>query len=119
MLIIWLFSLAPSFTQSGEIFANLMSMASLQTIKEFFTEYVLIGVGRLQILARYGLLFVALFGVTIVDYLKYKEINVAERFNRQAFWFRWTILFAMIITIISFGVYGPGYNPVDFIYGGF
>lgn len=119
MLIIWLFALAPSFIQSGEIFAHLISIPSLQACKSFIFDVVLGDLSRRQIASKYVVLIISMFCVTLVDYLKYSGINVAERFNKQAFWFRWTILFAMIITVICFGVYGPGYNPADFIYGGF
>ena len=119
MLIIWLFALAPSFVQSGEVFGNLISIPSLHTGKSFIIDVVLGNLSRRQIVSKYGLLIISMFGLTLVDYLKYRGINVAERFNKQAFWFRWAILFVMIITVICFGVYGPGYNPADFIYGGF
>lgn len=119
MLIIWLFALAPSFLQSGEIFGNLIAIIPAQFIEHFVTDVVCNGLVAKQIILKYGLLFISLLGVTLVDYLKYKGINVAERFNKQAIWFRWAILFIMIITIVCFGVYGPGYNPADFIYGGF
>ena len=118
MLIIWLFALAPSFVQSGEVFGNLVAKPSA------FGKYIIFDAIFFESLPReaiikYGLLILSLIGITTVDYLKYRGINIAERFNKQAFWFRWAILFAMIITIICFGVYGPGYNPADFIYGGF
>ncbi|MDD5924315.1 MAG: hypothetical protein PUC88_05970 [Clostridia bacterium] len=119
MLIIWLFALSPSLMQSGEIFGNLFTIPSLQTIKDFIIENILGDLGIRQLVAKYGLLVISMLSVTLVDYLKYKEINVGDRFNKQAFWFRYVILFAMIITTICFGVYGPGYNPADFIYGGF
>lgn len=119
MLIIWLFALSPSLMQSGEIFANLFTFPSMQTIKDFITENMLGNLGVRQIVAKYGLLVISMLGVTLVDYLKYKGIDVGDSFNKQAIWFRYIILFAMIITTICFGVYGPGYNPADFIYGGF
>lgn len=32
---------------------------------------------------------------------------------------RWGILYAMLFVVILFGVYGPGFNASEFIYGGF
>ena len=58
-------------------------------------------------------------GIFVVDRLKYRGVPVGERFNQRPVWFRYLLLFAMLFAVISFGVYGPGYNPVDFIYGGF
>lgn len=57
--------------------------------------------------------------VVVVDYLKYKNINVLDWFSKQNIWFRWGILFIMIFLILIYGAYGPGYNASDFIYGGF
>ena len=122
MLIIWLFALAPSFLRSGEIFRDLVSMPALQTIKSFVTEFVISDLTKREIwinLIKYGLLTLSFGGVALVDYLKYKGMNVGERFNKQALWFRYLVLFGMIFTVICFGVYGPGYHPADFIYGGF
>lgn len=116
MLIIWLFALAPSFLQSGELFANILVAPSNTG---FFNEYIIAGLSNRQVITKYSLLAVSLIGITIVDYLKYKGMDIGSKFNKRAFWFRYILLFAMIITTICFGVYGPGYNPADFIYGGF
>ena len=119
MLIIWLFALAPSLMQSGSVLKNLVSMPSTQVVKSFLHDEIIGDLGRREIVLKYGLLVLSVLGVLIVDYLKYKEINVAERFNKRSVLFRYAVLFTMIVTIVCFGVYGPGYNPADFIYGGF
>lgn len=38
---------------------------------------------------------------------------------KQSLVFRWIILFVAIFSVIIFGVYGPGYDAAQFIYGGF
>lgn len=116
LLIMWLFVLAPSFLQSGELIANIFVAPSNTG---FFNDYVIAGLSNRQVIMKYALLAVSLVGITVVDYLKYKGIDVGSKFNERAFWLRYILLFAMIITTICFGVYGPGYNPADFIYGGF
>ena len=57
--------------------------------------------------------------VLVVDYLKYKEINVLELFNEQNVIFKYLMIFIMIYIILMYGAYGPGFNAVEFIYGGF
>ena len=47
------------------------------------------------------------------------KVPVREWMARQNIVFRWLIWFALIIAVIVFGQYGPGYNAADFIYGGF
>ncbi len=119
MLIIWLFALAPSFLRSGEILSNLFVMPSSQRIMRFITKNMLQDLSVQQIFMKYGMLLLSLFGVSWVDLLKYRGVDVGERFLKQAWWFRYLVLFAMIIAVICFGAYGPGYNAAEFIYGGF
>lgn len=119
MLVIWLFALSSSLSQSIDVFRSLFTAPDVHAVSFFMEEVVL---GNLDLQAtyiKYELLELSILGVTLVDYLKYKGMDVADRFNKQPVWFRYGVLFAMIITTIYFGVYGPGYNPVDFIYGGF
>ena len=33
--------------------------------------------------------------------------------------YSYIVIYGMLYIILVYGVYGPGYNPVDFIYGGF
>lgn len=57
--------------------------------------------------------------VFFVDYLNYKGVNAFLKFREQNIIFRWLVLFGLIIIILLYGRYGPMYNAVDFIYGGF
>lgn len=63
--------------------------------------------------------FLSCFLVFLVDYLKYKGRNVLELLNKQNLVFKYIVVFGMAYLILTYGAYGPGYNPVDFIYGGF
>ena len=131
MLIVWLFALAPAFMQSGEIFARMISLPSseafLANVKELFIVELLPADLNPEIAAllirryviRYTLLVLSLMAITVIDYLKYRGIDVAEKFNHQFVVIRYFLLLLMIATVVCFGVYGPGYDPADFIYGGF
>lgn len=120
MLCIWLFALAPNL-KSG--FDNYKNMLLLQTnwnvIKDHYFQYVQSAQSSMLALWKPHIILFALFLVTLVDYLKYAGIDVSERFNKQAFWLRWFVLFFMMLATLIYGVYGPGYDPRDFIYGGF
>ncbi len=106
MCIIWLFALAPSFTGSFKIITNIFKISSFD-----------LGLQLPQI--PYFIIFISGLVVTIVDYMKYKNKNVLEDFNRQNLIFKYIVMFGTIYIILTYGAYGPGYNPVDFIYGGF
>ena len=66
-----------------------------------------------------GVIFVMLLLVLLVDNLNYKGIDAFELFQEQNIVFKYLVILSIVSIILVFGVYGPGYNPIDFIYGGF
>lgn len=57
--------------------------------------------------------------VFVVGLLKEHGIKVREGIARQNIVIRWILYYSLILSIIIFGAYGPGYVPVDPIYAGF
>lgn len=53
-----------------------------------------------------------------VSYLKEKGHSVRQELCVQNVWFRWGVTVVLITTIAIFGVYGPGYDRIAFLYGG-
>lgn len=106
MCFVWLFVCAPSLSNAPGLILNIFKFADsslIATLPELPSLIIII-------------MLILLF---IVDYLKYKEVNVLEKFREQNIIFRWFILFSLITIILLYGCYGPTYNAVDFIYGGF
>lgn len=66
-----------------------------------------------------GIVLVVVAIVFVISLLNEKGIPVGERVNSLKLPVRWTILFALIMFIVIFGAYGPGYVPVDPIYAEF
>lgn len=64
----------------------------------------------------FGVLLFAIGILGVVDYLKYKGGNVAERFLRQHFWFRLLSILVLLFMILLFGCYGDLYDAASFIY---
>ena len=106
MCIVWLIACSPSL------------LGSLDVIKHIFVFFDTTIISELPQLPSKIILLCCIL-VLVVDYLNYKGINVFEKFKDQNIWFRWFILFALIIIILIFGAYGPGYDASEFIYGGF
>lgn len=48
-----------------------------------------------------------------------RGVRIRERFAEQPLFFRWFVLFTGIFVILIAGIYGPGYDAAQFIYGGF
>jgi len=55
----------------------------------------------------------------IVGLLQEIGISLREKLAQQNLVFRWSIYIAAIFSILIFGVYGIGFDPVSFIYMGF
>ena len=53
------------------------------------------------------------------EYLAKKQSSIRKELACQALLFRWIIIFTALFAVIIFGVYGPGYDSTQFIYGGF
>lgn len=118
MCVIWLFALAPSLSASGNLIADLFHN-DFSLIKPFISDNIIMDHSIGAVAVKWGLILISFIGVAVVDYLKYNDVDVLERFSYQSWWFRYLILFFMIIVTLMFGVYGPGYIAADFIYGGF
>jgi len=61
-----------------------------------------------------GLLLLIFVGV-----YQYRGHSVREWVGRKNIVFRWILYYILIFSILFWGMYGSGYNPADFIYGGF
>jgi hypothetical protein len=60
-----------------------------------------------------------LLAVLLVSILQEKHGNVRELLAKQNLAFRWLVYLSLFFAVLILGCYGPGYNPSDFIYGGF
>lgn len=95
--------------------------AAVDMLKSMFTDfeplYLLQNVGEFGMsqFARWvvGLALVVLF---VVSLLQENGMKIRESLARQNIAFRWSIYILLVVAILLFGVYGPGYNAVDFIY---
>ncbi|MCM1087835.1 MAG: MBOAT family protein [Muribaculaceae bacterium] len=65
---------------------------------------------------NFGLMIIGIGILLFADFCKVKGIRIREAIVRQDGWFRWLFIAFSIWGIITFGVWGPGYNSVDFIY---
>ncbi len=65
------------------------------------------------------LLILCVLLLAAVGILHEKGVFIREAFAKQPLIFRWMVLFAGIFVILIAGVYGPGYDSAQFIYGGF
>jgi len=67
-------------------------------------------------------MIVLLFAVLImftVEILRESGIKIRESLAKQNTLFRWAVILCLMLIVLVFGIYGPGYDPRDFIYGGY
>lgn len=110
----------------GRYFSRAASfMTACRMLQKTFTiwdPWVLFN-GKLQELGldlqnfQFMLLMIAL--LFAVDLLQEKGYRLREIIARQGIVFRWGVYLLGIMSIIIFGMYGPGYNASTFIYQGF
>ena len=71
------------------------------------------GLSPMQLAIAVGSLLV-LLAVDLVRRFKGETLDVFLR--SKAWWLRWLVLILLIMAIVLFGIYGPAYNPAQFIY---
>ena len=57
--------------------------------------------------------------VFAVSLLQERGTQIRASIARRPTWLRWAIWYALILFIIIFGAYGPGYTPIDPMYANF
>ena len=70
-------------------------------------------------LAEWGVLLFGMLLMFFVDLLHEKNWHLRECLAKQKLWVRWAVYYGVIIAIMIFGIYGPGYDAQAFIYAGF
>ena len=72
-----------------------------------------IGLDRFEM----NILGAALIALLLADLLCYfKNMDVGQFLMRQAFWFRWAAVIIMVVSILTYGIYGVEFDSTKFIY---
>lgn len=72
-----------------------------------------LGLNRFNI----NILVISVLFLFVVDVIKYKKKMMIDQFlEEQCIWFRWGVLFIMIVAVLVYGSYGPAYDAQQFIY---
>ena len=66
---------------------------------------------------EFNILFIALIILVVTDIArKNRDKPLGLIIEEQPWWFRWTAILMLFFAVLTFGVYGPAFNPADFIY---
>lgn len=107
----------------GELFFRAPTLATgFGMLKRMFTNFNVSNGELLSVgldIKDYIVLIFAIIILLIGGLLKEKGTNIREKISEKKLYIRWPIYYALILGILIFGAYGPGYAPVDPIYADF
>ena len=98
---VWVYMLKSIFTSFGAG-GFLKTALSLGMDKQ---DFLIVAVGALVML--------------VISILQEMGIKVLDSLARQKLPIRWGVYACLVLAVVIFGAYGPGYDAVDFIYGQF
>ena len=111
VLVGYYFDIAPSFTGAMDMMKrSLMDLHPAADLKEVFSlgltrsDYLILMAGMLVIFV------VSIFGE------KHRIDTPGELLERKSFALRYIMILLAILAILFWGIYGPGYDPADFVY---
>ena len=70
-------------------------------------------------LADWVVVFVMLIIVLIVGIIRERGVEITAALLEKPMILRWGLTFGLIMILLVFGLYGPGFQEVDLIYAGF
>ena len=112
---------APSLEAAGQMLKQLVKDRIFLSIGglDFFLgsggEIFSFGVNQREMLV----LFLSVLALLVVGILQETGVKIRETLSKQNLIFRWGMILLLLIVVLVFGVYGPGYDARSFIYGGY
>ena len=68
-------------------------------------------------IAEMHILVMSILMLMLVDMVRYRTGKIiTEYLKEQCLWFRWLVIIAIFWGVAIYGVYGPGFSAVSFIY---
>ena len=107
----------------GELFFRAPTVTQgFAMLKNMFTNFKIPNGELLSLgldIQDYIIVVIAIIFLFIIGLLREKGINIREKIAEKNIFIRWIMYYALILSVITFGAYGPGYAPVDPIYADF
>jgi len=107
------------FVRSGGLRSSLRMLKSTFST---FNPWILLDGTLLElglIKEDYYVLFISIFILFLVEILQENGIGIRKAISNQNLVFRWSIYLVGLFAVLIFGMYGPEYDAVQFIYRGF
>ena len=111
VLIGYVFDIAPSFRAAMEMFRSMLlrqdirrAMADISAMELTKKDYLVLILGT-----------VVMFIVSLIQE-KNPDTTLRCMLDRKPFILRYLLILVGIIVLLIFGIYGPGFNPAEFVY---
>lgn len=111
VLVGYVFDIAPSF--SGAV--NMINLSLFdQHIRAGITQICNLGVGKKD----YVVLLAGMLVIFVVSVIQERNSSTSLRviLDKKPLILRWSLTLVCLVTVLIFGIYGPGYNPAEFVY---
>jgi len=104
----WIFFRASSFTYALIIIKNML----------YFNPEVFINgsIYKLGLTPKDLILAILSIGVILGVNMLQRTRSLRSKLSKQPIGLRWSLYLSAIVVILIFGIYGPGYNPEQFVY---
>ena len=106
----WIFFRADSLSHAGDIINRIVHMNN----PDLLVNGSLLDLGLNQ--KNFVVLMVALVILMVADVVKYNQIKLREIILNFDIVNRWLVILVAIVSIVLFGIWGSGYEAVNFIY---
>lgn len=64
----------------------------------------------------FNMAMVGLLMLVIHDVFNHKKMDLTDKLLKEGIWFRWGVTLLLIMMVLIFGIWGPGYEASTFIY---
>lgn len=106
--LLWVLFRADSLQQAKSVYSGIIQNVNGYHLSEILAHGL--GTADLICVVVIGMLMV------ITDAMIYKKQDVVKAMHEKAIYYRWALLYMLLLIIMIFGEYGPGYDASNFIY---
>ena len=111
VLIGYVFDIAPSFKSAMRMFAQMLAK---QDIPRFLGD-----ISQMELTKKDYLILIlgtaVMFAVSLVQE-RNPDTGLRHMLDRKPFLVRYVLILAGILVLLVFGIYGPGFDPAEFVY---
>ncbi len=111
VLIGYIFDIAPSFRAAMEMFAAMIARQNIRGAMADISAFDLTKKDYLVLILG----VIVMFFVSLIQE-KNPDTTLRQLLDRKPFILRYLLILVAIMVLLVFGIYGPGFNPAEFVY---